>query len=251
MPELRVWPDAAALYRAAAEEFARQAADAVAARGRFAVALAGGSTPRGMYGLLASDLGLRDSVPWETTHVFWGDERPVGPDHPDSNYRMAAAARLSKVPIAPANVHRIQGEAVDPGTAAADYEAVLRSSFALGADELPTFDLILLGLGTDAHTASLFPGTAALNEQHRLVVANRVDRLGATRITFTLPVINRARCVMFLVSGADKADAVWVTLHGPREPRRWPAQSIEPSPGRCLWMLDAPAASMLGGEVLP
>jgi 6-phosphogluconolactonase len=251
VPELRVWPDAAALYRAAAQEFALQAADAVAARGRFAVVLAGGSTPRGLYGLLVSDPGMRETVPWEAIHFFWGDERIVGPDHIDSNYRMAAEALLSKVPIASANVHRMRGEAADAETAAAEYEATLQSFFALGASEWPRFDLILLGLGSDAHTASLFPGTAALDERQRLVVANRVDQLGTTRITLSLPVINRARCVLFLVSGAEKAAAVWTTLRGPREPGRWPAQSIAPHPGRCLWMLDAAAASMLGGEEEP
>jgi 6-phosphogluconolactonase len=245
MRELRVCPDAAALYRAAAEEFARQAADAVGARGRFTVALAGGSTPRGMYGLLASDPGLCERVPWEAIHVFWGDERTVAPDHIDSNYRMVAEALLSKVPIPQENVHRIRGEAADPHGAAADYEEALTSFFALGPAEFPAFDLILLGLGSDAHTASLFPGTPALSEEQRLVVANRIDRLGTTRITLTVPTINHASCVLFLVRGEDKAAALRYTIEGGHAPSRYPAQSIQPQLGRLIWLVDRAAAQAL------
>jgi 6-phosphogluconolactonase len=251
LPELRLVADAAALHRAAAEEFVQQANEAVAANGRFTVALAGGSTPKGAYALLARNPKLRDTVPWQATHVFWGDERTVPPDHRDSNFRMAQETLLSQVPVPPANVHRIQGEDSDPARAALEYEAVLRSFVAPDAEGSPRFDLILLGLGSDGHTASLFPQTSALEETDRLVVANYVEVLGTTRITLTVPVINRARYVVLLASGPEKASAVWATLAGPSEPARRPAQLISPSDGRQKWILDAGAATMLRNEAPP
>ena len=242
---MRIAADAEALYRSAADEFVRLAVQASQADGRFCVALAGGSTPKGLYALLASDASLRDAVPWEQTHVFWGDERPVPPDHADSNYRMAAAALLSKVPIPPQNVHRIRAEEADPHAAAWAYEQELRSFFALPDGAFPRFDLVLLGLGGDAHTASLFPGTAALDECDRLAVANRVDKLDTTRITLTVPVFNNARCVVFLVSGADKASALKAVIEGFDTPHDVPAQLIQLRDGKIVWLVDQGAARML------
>lgn len=243
--DLRIAATRDALYRAAAEEFARVALQASRAEGRFSVALAGGSTPKGLYALLANDQSLRGAIPWERTHVFWGDERPVPPHHIDSNYGMAAAALLSKVPIAPQNVHRIHGEESDPHAAAWVYEQELRGFFGVPGGAFPRFDLILLGLGGDAHTASLFPGSAALDERDRLAVANRVDKLDTTRITLTVPLLNNAGCVVFLVSGADKAAALKTVLEGPYAPHGAPAQLIQPNPGRLIWMVDRDAARLL------
>ena len=249
---MRIAASAEALFRAAADEFVRLAVQASQADGRFCVALAGGSTPTGLYALLADDASLRDAVPWEQTHVFWGDERAVPPDHADSNYGMAAAALLSRVPISAQNVHRIHGEEADPHAAAWAYEQELRSFFALPDDgAFPRFDLVLLGLGVDAHTASLFPGTAALEERNRLAVANRVDKLDATRITLTVPVFNNARCAVFLVSGADKASAVKAAIEGPDAPDEVPAQLIQLRAGKIVWLVDQGAARMLqraGGD---
>jgi 6-phosphogluconolactonase len=243
--DLRILASAEGLYRAAADEFVHLAVQASQTTGRFCVALAGGSTPKGLYALLANDASLRDAIPWQQTHVFWGDERPVPPDHVDSNYRTAASALLSKVPIAPRNVHRIHGEEADPQVAARTYEQELRSFFVLPGGAFPRFDLVLLGLGSDAHTASLFPGSAALQEADRLAVANRVDKLNTTRITLTVPVFNNARCVVFLVSGANKASALKAVIEGPDAPHDVPAQLIQTRAGKIIWLVDQGAARML------
>lgn len=248
-PEVRVLPDTAALYRAGAEAFAAAAAEAMAARGRFAVALSGGSTPKGLFALLAGDAALRATVPWERLHIFWGDERPVGPDHADSNYRMAREALLAHVPIPAAQIHRIRGEAPDPAQAAAEYEATLREALGTvadgSADAPPVFDLVLLGMGPDGHTASLFPGTTALAETRRLVVSNWVGKLDSERITLTAPALNAARHVLFLVGGDDKAPALKSVLEGPFEPQQLPAQLIHPEAGTLTWLVDAAAARLL------
>jgi 6-phosphogluconolactonase len=243
--DLRIAVSAAALYRSAADEFVRLAVQASQAQGRFCVVLAGGSTPKGLYALLASDTPLRDAMPWDRTHVFWGDERPVPPDHVDSNYRMAAATLLSKVPIPPQNVHRIRGEEADPHEAARAYEQELRSFFSLPGGAFPRFDLVLLGLGGDAHTASRFPRTVALDERDRLAVANRVDKLDTTRITLTVPVFNNARSVAFLVSGAEKAGALKAVMDGPEAPHDVPAQLIQLRDGKIVWLVDHDAVRLL------
>ncbi len=239
--EIRVVKTAAELFEAAAAEFANLAAEAVRARGRFCVALSGGSTPRGLYSLLAS--GAIPSIPWDQTLFFWSDERHVPPDHPDSNYRMANQAMLSKVPVPAEHIFRIPGEEKDAEAAALAYEETLRKVFTLQPGEFPRFDLILLGLGTDGHTASLFPGSPALNETKRLVVANWVEKLKTDRITFTLPVLNHAACVMFLVSGADKAEILEQILESPGE--ELPAQRVHPANGRLFWLEDHAAAAKL------
>jgi len=237
-----------ALYRLAAGEFARLAAGAVAKRGRFAVALSGGTTPAGLYGVLASDARLRGAVPWGRTQVFWGDERQVPSEHPDSNYRLAREVLLSKVPVPEVNVHRIQGDLPDASEAARRYEDDMRASLELGEGELPRFDLVLLGLGADGHTASLFPGTEALQEKHRAATANWVDTLRSWRITLTAPAINRARAVMFLVCGGDKAEAVKAVLEKPRNSEVPPARLVRPRSGTVLWYMDPAAAKLLGGK---
>jgi 6-phosphogluconolactonase len=194
-------------------------------------------------------------------HVFWGDERHVPPDHPDSNYRMANEALLSKVPIPPANVHRIKSEHPDAHQVADDYEQTLQAFFHLAAGQLPRFDLILLGLGPEAHTASLFPGTKALHETRRLVVSTWVGKFFTDRITLTPAVLNNAAGVIFLVSGEDKALALKAVLEGHDEPEQLPAQLIRPAHGRLLWLVDRAAAGLLqtgqihmptsGGEAHP
>ena len=239
--EIRVVKTAAELFEAAAAEFANLAAEAVRARGRFCVALSGGSTPRGLYSLLAS--GAIPSIPWDKILFFWSDERHVPPSHPDSNYRMANEVMLSKVPVPAEHVFRILGEEKDAAAAALAYEEALRKAFALQPGEFPRFDLILLGLGTDGHTASLFPGSPALNETKRLVVANWVEKLKTDRITFTFPVLNHASCVMFLVSGADKAEILEQILESPGE--ELPAQRVHPVNGRLFWLEDHAAAANL------
>ncbi len=244
-PDLRRLPDAEAVARAAAEEVAGAAARAVAERDRFTLALAGGSTPRRLYALLA-DPGepFRGRVPWERTHVFFGDERAVSPEHPDSNYRMAREALLAHVPAA--SVHRIHGE--EPGAAEA-YERELRSFFGVPAGGAPPrLDLVLLGLGPDGHTASLFPGSAALHETARWGATTFVARLAARRTTLTLPVLDRARAVLFLVSGPEKAEALRRVLAPAPGMEPLPAGRVRPDGGSVLWLADRAAASGLEGR---
>ena len=240
MAEVRVYAEASALARAAAEHFVALAEAAVSARGRFAVALSGGSTPKAMYALLATG-EFAAGVNWTRVHVFWGDERCVPPDHPDSNYCTAHEALLDHVPILAGNVHRIQGE-MEPAGAADEYERALRSFFASGQ---PRFDLIMLGMGDDGHTASLFPGTAAIHEQKRWVVAHLVSKLSAWRVTLTPVVINAAANVAFVVSGATKAERLSQVLTGPYQPDVLPSQIVRPAEGRLLWWVDSAAAAQL------
>jgi 6-phosphogluconolactonase len=243
--EVRVLPDTAALARTAADELTRSARAAVAARGRFTVALSGGSTPKAIFALLAADeLSGTGEFPWDKTQIFFGDERHVPPDHADSNYRMANEALLTKVPVPPNNVHRVHAE-LDAAVAAAEYEAELCRVFDLRPGEIPRFDLIMLGMGPDGHTASLFPGTAALKERHALVVSNWVEKLKSHRITFTYPVLNSAAEVMFVAGGADKAEMLRNILHGDPSGQRYPAQDVRAQAGRLLWLLDEAAAAKL------
>jgi 6-phosphogluconolactonase len=237
-PEIRILHTPQDLFQAAASEFAALAAAAIDDHTKFTVALSGGSTPKSLYSVLANA-----ALPWEKIFFFWGDERHVPPDHPDSNYRMARADLLSKVPVPPGNIFRIRAEEKDATVAAQDYEQTLRSFFHLRAGEFPRFDLILLGLGPDGHTASLFPNTAALTERKRLVVANSVGKLKTDRITLTYPVLNNAACVIFLVSGGDKSDMVRTVLED--KGANLPSQKIHPANGKLLWLLDQDAASKL------
>ncbi len=237
--EVRVFDDVASLVRATADEIVAIARDAVDARGRFAWALAGGSTPRDVYRLLASD-PYRERMPWNAIHCFWGDERHVPPDHPDSNFRMAREAMLDAVPLPAGNVHRVPAEEPDPQRAAAEYESTLREFFP--AADWPVFDLIQLGLGKEGHTASLFPGGTALHERERWVAAPWVEAQSTFRVTFTPPVLNHARRAMFLVAGDEKAAALHAVLEGARDPDLYPAQIVE---GNRLWMVDRAAARLL------
>lgn len=231
------------LFSVAAEEVLQAANDAVADNGRFTIALSGGSTPKSLYNLLATN--AKSALPWDRMFFFWGDERHVPPDDPESNYRMANEAMLSKIPVAPNQIFRIEAENPDAAAAAEAYELTLKKFFASGAGEVPRFDMILLGMGPDGHTASLFPGTAALQEKSRLVVANWVEKFKAHRITFTFPMLNEARNVMFLVSGSDKADALKNVLEGNAPGEQYPAKLVKPCSGRLIWLLDRAAASTL------
>ena len=239
---VRVLPDAQATAYAAAELFVARAADAQARRGVFHVALSGGSTPRRFHAMLA-DSPLRSQVDWTRIQFFWGDERCVPPDHPDSNYRMARETLLDLVPVPSDHIHRMRGEE-DPAIAAQAYESELRAVFAVGPGETPRFDLIYTGMGSDGHTLSLFPHTAALSVTDRLVVANHVPQLNANRITFTTALANHAALVAFVITGADKAPALAQVLEGPRDPARYPSQLIAPA-GELLYLLDQSAASHL------
>ncbi len=241
---LRRVADAEAVARAAAEEIVDAASRAIEERGRFTVVLAGGSTPRRTYELLA-DPGepFCGRLRWDGVHVFFGDERHVPPDHPDSNYRMAREALLDRVAIG--SVHRMRGEEPQAAAAAASYEAELRRFFGLAAadDPPPRLDLVLLGLGPDGHTASLFPGSEALDERRRWAVASFVERLGTHRITLTFPVLDRAREVLFLVSGAEKADALAQVFTPAPGSAPVPAARVRPERGALVWIVDRAAAS--------
>jgi 6-phosphogluconolactonase len=239
--DVRVFDDPEQVARAAAEKFVELAAEAVAEKGSFSVALAGGTTPRRVYELLAGE-DLRGRVEWEKVHVFFGDERCVPPDHPDSNYRMANEALLSRVPLPAANVHRMKGRG-DAAANASLYEDELRGHFDDTA--WPRFDLVMLGMGDDGHTASLFPGTAALGERRAWVTANWVEKFGAWRITLTAPAINAARHVLFLVTGAGKAERLREVLCGGRDPERLPSQLIRPEDGTLEWYSDRAASAGL------
>lgn len=243
-------PTSDAVAADAAGRFVSVAARAVRETGRFVVALAGGSTPRRLYELLATP-EYADRVDWARIHVFWGDERCVPPDDPASNYRLARTALLGHVPVPAANVHRIRGED-EPVRAAAAYERELRAVFATphGPPSLESgrrFDLILLGMGSNGHTASLFPWLAAVRERERWVMAEHVAEVAAWRITLTTPVLNAAAHVVFLVTGADKAATLQRVLDGPVQPDVLPAQAIAPRDGALTWLVDADAAGAAKG----
>lgn len=235
--------DEAGFFRRAAELIAETADAAVAARGKFTLALSGGTTPGKLFELLASD-AFRSRIPWEKTFVFWGDERCVPPDSKESNYRLAHDALLSRVQIPASQVFRMKGEAVSPVEAAAEYEANMKAVF--GGTGFPKFDLMLQGMGDDGHTASLFPGSTALGETRKWVAANLVEKLKAFRLTVTFPVINAARKVLFLVSGVSKADVLNKVLGGLSV--GYPVERVKPH-GELIWLLDATAASRLGADV--
>jgi 6-phosphogluconolactonase len=241
--EIRTLTTPQELFEAAAEVVVQTANASVEQSGRFTIALSGGSTPKSLFNLLATN--ARTSLPWDRTFFFWGDERHVPPTDAESNYRMADEAMLSKIPVAAANVFRVPAENPDAGAAAEAYEQTLRKFFALPPGQMPRFDLILLGMGPDGHTASLFPGTAALAEKSRLVVANWVEKFKTHRITFTLPVLNAARCIAFLVSGTDKAPALKAVLEGDAPGEQYPSKLVEPTDGKLLWLVDRAAASEL------
>ncbi len=244
---VRVLADREAIFAAAAAEWTAQAEAAIAARGQFKVALAGGSTPKGLYDLLAGPVGA--NLPWDKTFFFFGDERHVPPDHADSNFRMAQEALLSRVPVPGENIFRVLAEETDAHIAAAKYDEALREFFGRVHFTVPRFDLILLGMGPDGHTASLFPGSSGLAEEDRWVIANWVEKFNTWRITFTYPVLNAARCVLFMAAGADKAamlHTVLDTLEDDEAPMdEFPSRYVRPAHGDLIWMVDAAAGLQL------
>jgi 6-phosphogluconolactonase len=250
MPKVTVYPDNASLIGGAADLVIESAAQAIAARGHFTLVLSGGSTPRPVYARLAT-ADYRDRIDWSKVKIFFGDERCVPPDDPQSNYHMVRTALLDHVPLPPDNIYRIRGEDA-PEQAAADYAAALRRTFggdAAGGGPPPEgFDLNLLGMGDNGHTASLFPGLAAVTETFRWVMALYVEVVGMWRVTMTPVIINAARQVAFLVSGAEKAEMLQRVLEGPYQPVVLPSQIIKPVPGELHWLLDPPAAAKLRRE---
>ena len=239
---IATYPDNDTLSHQAAQLIVRLAAESVVTHGRFTVALAGGSTPRKLYSLLANE-PYRSQIDWALVEVFWGDERCVPVDDAESNFRMAQEAFLSKVPIAENQIHRMHADWPDRDAAAQAYVIEMRRVF--GTDGIPSFDLIQLGLGPEGHTASLFPHQAALHEQERLVMPVRTPKPPPDRLTFTPPLLNAARHVLFLVTGSDKADAVHEVIEGEYNPDEYPAQIVHPPHGEVTWMLDTVAASKL------
>lgn len=240
-PQVRIFPSARELFRAASEEFCNLGSRAIQEHGRFTVALSGGSTPRGLHQELVNRFS--SALSWKDVFFFWGDERHVPPDSPESNYRMANETLLSKLSIPEDHVFRMPAEMPDAGHAADAYERTLRDFFRSPPESFPRFDFALLGMGQDGHTASLFPGTAALEEAQRWVVANWVEKLKTFRITFTYPVLNHAAALMFLISGADKAEMVQKALKEPAA--NLPCQKVEPVDGELMWFLDEQAAKAL------
>ena len=245
MASIQVYPDLKAQTRAAVDLFVNLAQESVNIRGSFSAALSGGSTPRMLYTSLAEPAN-RDSAPWGNIHLFFGDERHVPQDHPDSNFRMVHETLLSKLPIPEGNVHRVK-TALDPRLAAFNYEEDLRAHF---ETPWPRFDLVLLGMGTDGHTASLFPKTAALNEEQRWFVANFAPDQQAWRLTLTKQAINAARKIVVLVSGQSKASMLSEVLTGEYDPGHKPVQLISPVDGEMIWLIDQDAASLLPAELI-
>ncbi|HET6266974.1 MAG TPA: 6-phosphogluconolactonase [Acidobacteriota bacterium] len=243
--EIRILADPSEVALAGAAEVLAAAQKAVSDHGYFALALSGGSTPKVLYGLLADDASFREKMPWSKTHFFWGDERHVPPDHPDSNFRMTQQAMLSKITVPQENVHRIHGENPDAAAAAQEYETDLRRFFKLSSGAFPRLDLVLLGMGPDGHTASLFPGTPALKENKLIVTANPVAKFNTDRITMTYPTLNNASRIVFLVNGTDKAQPLREVLQGKSQPDLYPSQNIAPTNGTLLWLIDRSAGSLL------
>jgi 6-phosphogluconolactonase len=240
-PQVRIFGSSAELFRGAAESFCKLASQAIGERGRFTVALSGGSTPRALHQELVTGFGPQ--LPWDKVFFFWGDERHVPPDFPESNFRMAKETLLSKLPIPDNHVFRIPAEMPDADEAALAYEQTLRDFFRPAPGSFPKLDFILLGMGPDGHTASLFPGTQALGEKQRLVVGNWVEQHSTFRITLTYPGLNHAATVMFLISGSAKAEMVRKALKDPTA--NLPCQGVRPWDGELLWFLDRAAAAAL------
>jgi len=243
--DIRILADSAAVTRRAADEFVKAAVQAVANKGVFTVSLSGGSTPKVLYAMLADDPAYCSKIPWDKTRIFFGDERHVPPDHTDSNFHMATESLFSKGVLKPEQITRIKGEYPDAEKAALEYEQALRDYFQLQDGQYPSFDVLLLGMGDEGHTLSLFPGTKALRETRRIVVHNWVGKLYTERITLTATAANHAGQVMFLITKADKAPALKAVLEGPYEPEQLPAQFIQPLSGKTLWLIDRDAAKML------
>jgi 6-phosphogluconolactonase len=243
--EVRVLPDGPAIASRCAQKFVEIGAVAVKEKGSFDVALAGGSTPKLLYSLLVNEPALRSQVPWDKMHVFFGDERHVKPDHPDSNFRMANETMFSKSPLKSEQVTRMKGEYPGAEDAAKEYDQYLRTYYKLAEGQFPRFDLVLLGMGSEGHTLSIFPGTRALRETRRIAVHNWVGKVLMDRITLTAPAVNNAANIIFMVTGADKAPALTAVLERFYEPDQLPAQLIQPVKGKLLWLVDTAAGNLL------
>lgn len=246
--EIRVFTTLEELSLAAAKTFAQQAAAAIKAGGIFCAALSGGSTPRRTYELLAG-AEFQTQLDWSRIHLFQVDERCVPPDHAESNYRMIRATLLGPARLPPQNFHRLAAERADLDAAAADYEAVLLQTTQTPAAAMPRLHLIMLGMGPDGHTASLFPGSAALSETARAVRPNYVAKFSANRLTLTYPVLNNAANILFLVAGADKGESLRRVLFPAPQSPHLPAQAVRPAHGHVAWYLDQQAASLIQNEL--
>ena len=242
-PGVLVFPDAPGVALDAVKRFVRLAGQFISRQGIFHVALAGGKTPQGVYRLLASD-GFREQVDWSRVHLFWSDERTVTPDHAESNFGMAQRELLSRIPIPAENVHRMEAERPDLERAAQDYEAILQRYLPTDARGFPRFHLILLGMGPDGHTASLFPDSEFSSETSRWVEAPLVKHLRGRRMTLTLPVLNAAFHILFLVTGAEKAETLRLVAEGVGRPPL-PAQMVQPLEGERLFLVEAAAAQLI------
>jgi 6-phosphogluconolactonase len=239
-PAIRVFDSPEAVTLAARDEFVKRAAASIAAKKRFDVVLSGGRTPEGVYRAL-----VPMNLEWKRIHVWFGDERCVPPVHQDSNFHMAAGALLSHVPIPAANVHRMQGE-LEAYRAAEMYEIEMKRALSLDDGEWPRFDLVLLGLGADGHTASLFPGTTALDDDQQLCCATWVEKLKAYRLTLTFPVFENAASVLFLACGADKGQAFQLATEASVNASTPPAGRIRPASGASTWFVDRALAAAAG-----
>jgi 6-phosphogluconolactonase len=246
--EVVLLPDAAAVTRRAGDEFLKAVNEAIALKDSFTVALAGGSTPKALYTMLSEDPAYSSKIPWAKLHFFFGDERHAPPDNAESNFHMANQTLFSRGMIKQEQITRIKGEYADTEKAALEYEQALRTYFKLKDGEFPRFDLVLLGMGEEGHTLSLFPGTKALHATKRIVVRNWVGKLYTERITMTVPAANQAKQVIFSVTRADKVLALKAVLEGPYEPEQLPAQFIRPINGKLLWLIDKDAGSMLAAS---
>lgn len=234
-----IYPDSDQLSHAAAQYVVRVANEALVSHGRFTLALSGGSTPKKLYSLLATD-GYKDQIDWSLAEIFWSDERCVPADDPESNYRLAVEAMLSKLPIPAAQVHRVPADEPDREAASLAYTREMQRVF--GTDQVPAFDLIQLGMGPEGHTASLFPHQPSLHENERLIMSVTVPKPPPPRLTFTPPLLNAAHHILFLVTGAEKVEAVQAVLEGTYQPDEYPAQIVRPTHGEVTWMLDTAAA---------
>jgi 6-phosphogluconolactonase len=244
---IEILPDVSAIAQKAAALYVNAAQQAARERGVFRVAMAGGSTPKALHAVLTTE-PYRSQLPWDKMQIFFGDERHVPPDHADSNFRMVSETFVSQSPLKPEQVFRIKAELKDTEKAALDYEQTLRTQFALKPGELPRFDLVLLGMGNEGHTLSLFPGTTALRDNSRLVVRTWVGKLFTERITCTAPVANNSAAVLFMIAGADKAPALKAVLEGPYEPDQLPSQLIKPANGKLFFLVDSAAGGMLSKD---
>ena len=240
--QIAIFPDTNTLSQQAAQYIVRLASEAIVTRGRFTIALSGGSTPKILYGLLGTE-PYRGQINWASVEIFWSDERCVPPDSADSNYALAQEVLLSKIPIPANQVHRMPTDQPDREAASREYTSEMQRTF--GTNGIPSFDLLQLGMGPEGHTASLFPHQESLHEQQRLVIPVIVPKPPPPRLTFTPPLLNAARHVLFLVTGSEKAEAIQAVLEGPDQPEEYPAQIVRPPNGEVVWMLDTGAAAKL------